>query len=1191
MSASKFKFISPGVFLEEIDQSRLPRLPDVMGPLIIGTADQGPAFQPVKVASIAEFIRVFGQPSSGSASDDPSRYGVQSLGVDYGAWAARAYLRNNSPLTFVRVLGSEHPNRGATGSAGWNIAAATANGDPAAGAYALYVSAMDGLDSLELPVRQNVDGEQAHEVTIALPAAETLNYAQDTISVVLSGAAIGDDELVITSANIAAEDLQAADAATLAARRSTIIGALKTALDAGLPGGFSTAVDVADPNSTNLTITGPATGAQFKVIAVDEPALHRNATVTTAQEGRTEATLPTADIPFLTFTPDGGAAINVSASAGQLTTLQNRSSASMASLLAGIVNSTAGMGDHLVASSDDDGNLVLEPKAASGAFVIKQGNAGQGGILFNLSSQLTSEAGQALVDEVAAQQRFTVTLAAGGTQSDAMLAAILHARTGVNLKIAATQTGEAQSNAGMFTLTSTLDGAAEESVEFCLDYTKNKFMRSHLETNPTSINLDIVGASNQARYFLAQSFEGALLDRFGAELNGNNLRAQLLRTSEVTSDYSREQTPAMTPWVQSQHLGALSSWSISNTKQLFRLVALDTGESGNRFKVSIEDISVPTGDAKLINPYCSFSVVIRHWTADAGEVVKTYSGCNLDSSSPNYIARKIGDQHYVWDHSSGRMEKRGLFSNKDSQFRVEVSPEVASGAASPELVPASYYGPSVLRSVAAGLESRDAKSVSATMRLRKSSVGFNRGEPQSSALFGIDTNLRSNGLPTDKPDASYVDLTKPLHVGAATVPGFVFSLELLKAGIENPASPGNAAEDLLGNVVDEDSKCFYFDLAGRSDTSNQISERGEGTFNLSAENLLVDSDGLSALCSRVGGFTLPVTGGTDGFDIREADPLCSRILAAANDSETASAPYYTMVKAISSVSDAEFIEYNILSAPGIEEKGLTDRLLQTAEGRGDALAVIDMPGIYTPATSEFRNNEAARVEDISGLVAEVKGRAYNSSYGCTYAPWILIQDGAGKPLWLPGSVAGVGTMGSSAASSEVWFAPAGFNRGGLHEGASGLSVMGVSHHLTSKQRDDLYDVCVNPIASFPSENIVIFGQKTLQGFQSALDRINVRRLLIHVKKRVSQISRGLLFEPNLDSTWLKFKLPVEEFLSTIQSGGGLTDYRVVLDSTTTTPDLIDRNVMYAKVLLKPARAIEYIAVDFVVTNTGASFDD
>ena len=129
-----------------------------------------------------------------------------------------------------------------------------------------------------------------------------------------------------------------------------------------------------------------------------------------------------------------------------------------------------------------------------------------------------------------------------------------------------------------------------------------------------------------------------------------------------------------------------------------------------------------------------------------------------------------------------------------------------------------------------------------------------------------------------------------------------------------------------------------------------------------------------------------------------------------------------------------------------------------------------------------------------------------------------------QALWLPGSVAGVGTMGSSAASSEVWFAPAGFNRGGLHEGASGLSVMGVSHHLTSKQRDDLYDVCVNPIASFPSENIVIFGQKTLQGFQSALDRINVRRLLIHVKKRVSQISRGLLFEPNLDSTWLKFKL-------------------------------------------------------------------
>jgi len=316
--------------------------------------------------------------------------------------------------------------------------------------------------------------------------------------------------------------------------------------------------------------------------------------------------------------------------------------------------------------------------------------------------------------------------------------------------------------------------------------------------------------------------------------------------------------------------------------------------------------------------------------------------------------------------------------------------------------------------------------------------------------------------------------------------------------------------------------------------------------------------------------------------------LCERVLTD-QSSDKASAPYNALNKALSIVSDAEFVEYNMLAAPGIVNSSLTDKIVQVAEQRGDALAVIDMPNIYKPKYSRDLA-ETARFGDIPSLLAHVKAKTYNSSYACTYAPWVLVLDGS-TPVWMPPSVAGIGTMGSSADSTEVWFAPAGFNRGGLSEGSAGLSVMGVSHSLTSKNRDDLYELSVNPIASFPSEGIVIFGQKTLQGFQSALDRINVRRLLIHVKKRISQLSATLLFEQNVQETWDNFVMPAKAFLSGIQSGGGLTDFRVVLDETTTTPDLIDRNVMYAKILLKPARSIEFIAVDFVITNTGASFDD
>jgi phage tail sheath protein FI len=185
----------------------------------------------------------------------------------------------------------------------------------------------------------------------------------------------------------------------------------------------------------------------------------------------------------------------------------------------------------------------------------------------------------------------------------------------------------------------------------------------------------------------------------------------------------------------------------------------------------------------------------------------------------------------------------------------------------------------------------------------------------------------------------------------------------------------------------------------------------------------------------------------------------------------------------------------------------------------------------------------------------------------------------------------LGTLAYSEAVREVWFAPAGFTRGGLSAGAAGIPVTGVKLQLTSEERDDLYAANINPIASFPAEGVVVFGQKTLQVTPSALDRINVRRLLLLIKKQVSRIAATTLFEQNVQATWNKFAGQVETLLSNIKSGQGLVDYKVVLDETTTTPELVDRNILYAKIFLKPAQAIEFIALDFVITDSGASFAD
>ena len=189
-------------------------------------------------------------------------------------------------------------------------------------------------------------------------------------------------------------------------------------------------------------------------------------------------------------------------------------------------------------------------------------------------------------------------------------------------------------------------------------------------------------------------------------------------------------------------------------------------------------------------------------------------------------------------------------------------------------------------------------------------------------------------------------------------------------------------------------------------------------------------------------------------------------------------------------------------------------------------------------------------------------------------------------------MAGIGAIAQSEAQSQPWFAPAGFNRGGISRlgGGRGPSTAGTVEHLTKKERDDLYTVKVNPIARFPATgDTVIFGQRTLQREASALDRINVRRLMIYLKRHIGDIADTILFDQNVQATWNRFKAAADKVLSTVQTNLGIVEYKLVLDESTTTADLIDRNIMYAKIFVKPARAIEFIAIDFIITRSGVEF--
>ena len=295
--------------------------------------------------------------------------------------------------------------------------------------------------------------------------------------------------------------------------------------------------------------------------------------------------------------------------------------------------------------------------------------------------------------------------------------------------------------------------------------------------------------------------------------------------------------------------------------------------------------------------------------------------------------------------------------------------------------------------------------------------------------------------------------------------------------------------------------------------------------------------------------------------------------------------------AIDSLRDPEVAEYNLAAMPGIVNSTLNTKLVDMCESRGDALGIIDIKGGFTPP-EQSTYSAADRRGSVTDVVNTLKTAVINSSYGAAYYPWVQIRDlNNGQTVTVPPSVAAIGALSYSQKVSELWFAPAGFTRGGLSGGRAGLPVVGVKDRLNTRDRDTLYDNRINPIAQFPAEGIVIFGQKTLQIQGSALDRINVRRLLIYLKREISRFAATILFDQNVRVTWNRFRGQVEPFLRGVQAGLGITDFKMVLDETTTTPDLVDRNILYAKIYIKPARAIEFIAVDFILTDSGAAFED
>ena len=273
---------------------------------------------------------------------------------------------------------------------------------------------------------------------------------------------------------------------------------------------------------------------------------------------------------------------------------------------------------------------------------------------------------------------------------------------------------------------------------------------------------------------------------------------------------------------------------------------------------------------------------------------------------------------------------------------------------------------------------------------------------------------------------------------------------------------------------------------------------------------------------------------------------------------------------INLLSNQDDYQFNVLLTPGLIDELHTSQvtnIVTNTQNRGDNIFVLDLVDYGSALTS---------------VTAQASAR--NTSYAASYWPWLQIVDpGTGQNVWVPASTMIGGVYAFNDSIAEPWFAPAGINRGGLG------TVIRAEQKLPASSRDTLYQGKVNPIATFPGTGVVVYGQKTLQTKASALDRVNVRRLLIALKSYISQVANNLVFEQNTIATRNAFLAQVNPYLTSVQQRQGLYAFKVIMDDTNNTPDVIDRNELIGQIYLQPTKTAEFIYLDFNVTPTGATF--
>ena len=664
---------------------------------------------------------------------------------------------------------------------------------------------------------------------------------------------------------------------------------------------------------------------------------------------------------------------------------------------------------------------------------------------------------------------------------------------------------------------------------------------------------------------------------------------------------------AKSPYLISQNFGG-------KPYDLFRVESLSDGAgTSTKFKISIENLAKSNSD---INKFGKFDLVIRDFydTDDEKVVLESFRGLSVDKESDRYFARVIGDQkaYFDFDQSSDsqKLVVEGDFPNQSRHIRVKVSNKLRAQEVPDEALPMGYRGPShlvtsgsdLLATIGHGSGSNFIGNASGSMKLTveppipmRKNVYFGTGNKKrvsANLYWGSQFSRKTDVNEPNKPDL----FNESFESYAKYFPSFALDDQKFSIG----GNPG-VADTVANGILDSDrfnNNKFTLEnirVTTGSDTYANPREwvsasyiRGGGIgVDRDNKTRAFSADDLSVVGNRTyAKFTLFLQGGFDGTNIFNRDKANLTDNAAkremddpTNQGGKEGPTVASFRKAIDIVANRSDVEIKLLAIPGMRDEAITDYASDAVENRFDSLYIMDIEerdSLNNVVTSSAQNIS------VSDTVTQFKNRALDTSFTAAYFPDVIIQD----PVKLtnvrcPPSVAVLGAFGLNDALGHPWFAPAGFTRGALG------SVIQASVDLNRANLDSIYDADINPITDFPGTGVVVWGQKTLLAAASALDRVNVRRLLIEIRRKVRAIADTLLFEPNRESTLEKFSSLVNPILQKIQEQSGLDRYKVIIDTTTTTQADIENNTIRGKIFVQPTRTAEFIALDFVVTNAGA----